>query len=55
MHHWMVKICGNQGRISTGSPERGVEKESALLLMPVLEQFKFLFHYGLEFFKRKQK
>lgn len=60
MHHWMIKICGKQGRISkaTGSwlpPERGVKKESALSLIPVLEQFTFLFHYRSDFCKRKQK
>lgn len=56
VHHWMVKICGKQGRINkaTGSwlmPERSVKKESALVLIPV--QFRFLFHCRLDFCKRK--
>lgn len=60
MHHWMVKKCGKQGRISKANgswliAERSVKKDSALLLIPALEHFKFLFHYGLDFCKRKQK
>lgn len=64
VHHRMVKIYWQWGRNNKATgcwlpPKRGVERESAPLVIPGLEQFMFLFQCGLEglvclFLKKKQ-